>query len=191
MDTPRGRAGGEGAQPDGTVGTPKYRSLRSRAPRPRLSTRPQSLLNLRGVSSPIARHRTMSYSTRFSGRARPSSRQSSSAGVVSASRSTLATPTSPSADGRGSPAERPREATRTMAVDRHVLRPRLNPFIGLRPTPRPAAFLLLPHREALYGGAVGGGKSLALLMAGVQYVDLPRYHALILRESYPIVAPPV
>ncbi len=77
-----------------------------------------------------------------------------------------------------------------MAVEQMDLRPRLNRFITLRPTPRQAAFLLLPHREALYGGAVGGGKSFALLMAGLQYADLPGYNALIVRKSYPMLAQP-
>ncbi len=77
-----------------------------------------------------------------------------------------------------------------MAIDHGVLRPRLNRFVTLRPTPRQAAFLALPHREALYGGAVGGGKSLALLMSALQYVDLPGYHALIVRKSFPMLAQP-
>ena len=35
-----------------------------------------------------------------------------------------------------------------------------------------------------YGGAAGGGKSVALLMAALQYVMLPGYAALLLRKSY-------
>lgn len=46
------------------------------------------------------------------------------------------------------------------------------------------AFLLLPHREALYGGAAGGGKSDALLMGALQWVDVPGYAALLLRRSF-------
>jgi len=38
--------------------------------------------------------------------------------------------------------------------------------------------------EALYGGAAGGGKSDALLMAALQYVDIPGYTALLLRRTY-------
>jgi predicted phage terminase large subunit-like protein len=45
-------------------------------------------------------------------------------------------------------------------------------------------FLTLPVREALFGGAAGGGKSDALLMAALQYVDVPGYAALILRRTY-------
>lgn len=47
------------------------------------------------------------------------------------------------------------------------------------------AFLLLDCREAFYGGACGGGKSDALLMAALAYVDHPGYAALLLRRSYP------
>jgi len=38
--------------------------------------------------------------------------------------------------------------------------------------------------EVLYGGAAGGGKSDALLMSALRYVDTPGYSALILRRSY-------
>ena len=37
----------------------------------------------------------------------------------------------------------------------------------------------------LYGGAAGGGKSIALLMSALQYSDVPGYHAIILRPSLP------
>src|SRR6266508_6612551 len=47
-----------------------------------------------------------------------------------------------------------------------------------------ALFLLLDCREAFYGGAAGGGKSDALLMAALQYVDVPGYSALLLRRTY-------
>ena len=45
-------------------------------------------------------------------------------------------------------------------------------------------FLLLDGLEAFYGGAAGGGKSDALLMAALMYVDVPGYAALILRRTY-------
>src|SRR6266542_26817 len=48
-----------------------------------------------------------------------------------------------------------------------------------------ALFLLLDCREAFYGGSAGGGKSAALLMAALQYVDVPGYHALLLRRTFP------
>ena len=43
----------------------------------------------------------------------------------------------------------------------------------------------MPHREAFYGGAGGGGKSDALLMGALQYVDIPGYNALLLRRTFP------
>src|SRR5205807_375020 len=57
-------------------------------------------------------------------------------------------------------------------------------YIPIRPTPRQMAFLHLWQEEAFFGGAVGGGKSVALLAAALQYVDVPGYAALIVRRNY-------
>lgn len=40
------------------------------------------------------------------------------------------------------------------------------------------------REEVLYGGQVGGGKSDGLLMAALQYVDVPGYGALIIRKHF-------
>ena len=63
-------------------------------------------------------------------------------------------------------------------------------YIPHKPTSKQLAFLLLTNREALYGGAAGGGKSDALLMAALQYVNAPGYSALLLRRSYTDLALP-
>jgi predicted phage terminase large subunit-like protein len=68
--------------------------------------------------------------------------------------------------------------------------PRLSPYIPCRPTPPQVAFLLLPGLEALFGGAAGGGKSVALLMAALQYADIPGYAAVLVRQSYPMLVQP-
>ena len=58
------------------------------------------------------------------------------------------------------------------------------PYIPHEPSVPQDAFLWLTCIEALYGGAAGGGKSDALLMAALQYIDTPGYSALLLRKSY-------
>tara|TARA_R100001163_G_C5068498_1_gene208973 strand:- start:19667 stop:21187 length:1521 start_codon:yes stop_codon:yes gene_type:complete len=65
----------------------------------------------------------------------------------------------------------------------HGLRPKWSPYIPHDPTPKQLAFLMIPHREAFYGGAAGGGKSDALLMGALQYVDVPGYAAMIFRKT--------
>src|SRR5678816_1520228 len=51
------------------------------------------------------------------------------------------------------------------------------------PHPKQRYFLGLTGREALYGGAAGGGKSDALIMEALRDVDTPGYSALALRRS--------
>lgn len=47
-----------------------------------------------------------------------------------------------------------------------------------------AAFLAVNHREVLYGGAAGPGKTVGLFMAALQYVDVPGYSAILMRRTY-------
>lgn len=66
-----------------------------------------------------------------------------------------------------------------------MLKPKLNKYIPYEPTTKQTAFLLMNDRkEILYGGAAGGGKSIAQLMAALQFVDIPGYSAILFRKTY-------
>ncbi len=47
-----------------------------------------------------------------------------------------------------------------------------------------AEFLMCPIKEVLFGGSAGPGKTWAMLMAALMYVEIPGYSAIILRKSY-------
>jgi hypothetical protein len=67
---------------------------------------------------------------------------------------------------------------------------RLSRYLPHVPTAPLAYFMGLREREAMYGGAAGGGKSDALLTDASQFVDVPGYAAPILRRSYKDLALP-
>ena len=60
----------------------------------------------------------------------------------------------------------------------------LTRWVPHSPTPKQAEFLACQAKEVFYGGAAGGGKSDALLMAALAYVDVPGYAALLLRRTF-------
>lgn len=64
------------------------------------------------------------------------------------------------------------------------------PFCPHTPFKQQQIFLDLECREALYGGAAGGGKSDALLMCALKYAEVPNYKALILRRTFQDLAKP-
>lgn len=60
-----------------------------------------------------------------------------------------------------------------------------NKYIPHKPTKKQYDFLRqFDILEGFYGGAAGGGKSDALLMAALQFAQIPKYSALLLRRTY-------
>jgi predicted phage terminase large subunit-like protein len=64
------------------------------------------------------------------------------------------------------------------------LEPRPSPYCPEEPSLTQRVFLRTNALEALFGGAAGGGKSSALLMSAMQYVDVPNYSAILFRRTY-------
>lgn len=68
-------------------------------------------------------------------------------------------------------------------------------FVPWEPHPKQKLFLDIENDETfpqnqkvvecLFGGATGGAKSVALLMAALKYIHVPHYSALLLRRNYP------
>ena len=66
-----------------------------------------------------------------------------------------------------------------------------NLILPHNPHPKQQAFLTWNStREALFGGAAGGGKSDTLLLAALQYICIPGYSALLLRQTFPQLSGP-
>lgn len=70
------------------------------------------------------------------------------------------------------------------------LEPKKPPFCPEEPSLTQKVFLRTNSIEALFGGSAGGGKSSALLMAALQYVDTPGYSAMLFRRTFADLALP-
>ena len=66
----------------------------------------------------------------------------------------------------------------------NYLLPKSPPFCPEEPSLNQKVFLRTNSLEALFGGAAGGGKSSALLMSALQYVDIPGYSAILFRRTF-------
>ena len=85
----------------------------------------------------------------------------------------------------------------TTIFEKTVLNNKWIPLTHRQPQPdgkglsiKQAEFLTLTCQEAFYGGAAGGGKSDALLMAALQFAEVPNYNAIIFRRTYNDLALP-
>lgn len=70
------------------------------------------------------------------------------------------------------------------------LQPKESDYCPETPSLTQKVFLRTNSIEALFGGAAGGGKSSALLMAALQYVDVPSYSAILFRRTFADLALP-
>ena len=70
------------------------------------------------------------------------------------------------------------------------LQPKASAFCPEEPSLTQKVFLRTNSLEAFFGGAAGGGKSSALLMAALQFVDVPGYNAILFRRTYADLALP-
>ena len=64
------------------------------------------------------------------------------------------------------------------------LKPKEPLYCPEEPSLTQRVFLRTYALEALFGGAAGGGKSSALLMSALQYVDVPNYSAILFRKTF-------
>ena len=60
----------------------------------------------------------------------------------------------------------------------------LSKWCPITPTSKQRLFYESTDRELFFGGAAGGGKSVALLLGALRYIDVPGYAALIIRKDF-------
>ena len=64
------------------------------------------------------------------------------------------------------------------------LEPKRSPYWAEEPSLTQKVFLRSDAKEVMFGGMAGGGKSSALIMAAMQYADVPGYSGILFRRTY-------
>lgn len=59
-----------------------------------------------------------------------------------------------------------------------------NKYMHWKPTDAQKKLIMCPEKEVLWGGSAGPGKSVGLLFAATQFVEIPYYSALLLRKTF-------
>lgn len=64
-----------------------------------------------------------------------------------------------------------------------LLKKKQSKYCPEKPFPKQLAFAMLPHREALFGGSLGSGKSSGVLQLMFNYIHIPGFSGLIFRRT--------
>lgn len=86
--------------------------------------------------------------------------------------------------------KKPKKKLKKETVDSVIVKAWPEKYLKHKPTPLQLGFCIHPAETVLTGGSAGGGKSDALLMAALQYVEYSEYKAIIYRRTFADLSKP-